>query len=120
MKKTREAHDNIVESRVSSTNYDGNESENISDERIGGAAIINFSVPDAPLIRVNTVYADVVHTTAKQVISRRGKNENVCEMCQKLKNARAKRAKLLFFIVKYANLRRSSRCRRRGCLSSLT
>ena len=25
-------------------------------------------------------YAHVVHTTAKQVISRRGKNENVCEM----------------------------------------
>ena len=25
-------------------------------------------------------YAQVVHTTAKQVISRRGKNENVCEM----------------------------------------
>ena len=35
--------------------------------------------------------------------------------CQKIKNARAKRAKILFFIVKYANL-----CRRRcGCLSSL-
>ena len=25
-------------------------------------------------------YAHVVHTTVKQVISRRGKNENVCEM----------------------------------------
>ena len=39
--------------------------------------------------------------------------------CQKMKNARAKRAKILFFIVKYANL--SSFCcrRRRGCLSSL-
>ena len=68
---------------------------------------LTFFVPDAALIRVNTVYAHIVHTTAKQVISRRGKNENVCEMCQKLKNARAKRAKLLFFIVKYANLRRS-------------
>ena len=37
--------------------------------------------------------------------------------CQKLKNARAKRAKILFFIVKYANL--WGFCCRRGCLSSL-
>ena len=39
--------------------------------------------------------------------------------CQKVKNARAKRAKILFFIVKYANL--WSFCFRchRGCLSSL-
>ena len=36
--------------------------------------------------------------------------------CRKTKNARAK---LLFFIVKYANLRRSCCRRRRGCLSSL-
>ena len=46
-------------------------------------------------------YAHVVHTSAKQVISRRRKNENVYKMS---KNARAKRAKILFFIVKYANL----------------
>ena len=43
--------------------------------------------------------------------------------CQKMKNARAKRAKILFFIVKYANLCgsccRRRRRRRRGCLSSL-
>ena len=39
--------------------------------------------------------------------------------CQKMKNARAKRAKILFFIVKYANLWGfCCRCRR-GCLSSL-
>ena len=39
--------------------------------------------------------------------------------CQKMKNARAKRGKILFFIVKYANLRGFC-CRRcRGCLSSL-
>ena len=37
---------------------------------------------------------------------------------RKMKNARAKRAKILFFIVKYANLWVFS-CRRRGCLSSL-
>ena len=40
--------------------------------------------------------------------------------CHKMKNARAKRAKMLFFIVKYANL--WGFCcwrRRRGCLSSL-
>ena len=46
-------------------------------------------------------YGHVVHATAKQVISRSRKNENVCEM-SKMKTARAKRAKLLFFIVKYA------------------
>ena len=39
--------------------------------------------------------------------------------CQKMKNARAKRAKLLFFIVKYANLWGFCCRRRRGCLSSL-
>ena len=39
--------------------------------------------------------------------------------CQKMKNARAKRAKILFFIVKYANLWRFCCRRRRGCLSSL-
>ena len=38
---------------------------------------------------------------------------------KKIKNARAKHAKLLFFVVKYANLWRSRYCRRRGCLSSL-
>ena len=37
----------------------------------------------------------------------------------KMKTARAKRAKLLFFIVKYANFRRSCCRRRRGCLSSI-
>ena len=39
--------------------------------------------------------------------------------CKKMKNARAKRAKILFFIVKYANLWGSCCRRRRGCLSSL-
>ena len=39
--------------------------------------------------------------------------------CQKLKTARAKRAKILFFIVKYANLFGFCCRRRRGCLSSL-
>ena len=38
---------------------------------------------------------------------------------QKIKNARAKRAKILFFIVKYANLWGFCCHRRRGCLSSL-
>ena len=36
-----------------------------------------------------------------------------------IKNARAKRAKVLFFIVKYANLWGFCCRRRRGCLSSL-
>ena len=39
--------------------------------------------------------------------------------CQKMKNARAKRAKILFFIVKYANLWGFCYRRRRDCLSSL-
>ena len=39
--------------------------------------------------------------------------------CQKMKNARAKRAKILFFIVKYAYLWGFCCRRRRGCLSSL-
>jgi len=39
--------------------------------------------------------------------------------CQKMKNARAKRAKILFFIVKYANLWGFCCRRRRGCLSTL-
>ena len=39
--------------------------------------------------------------------------------CQKMKNARAKRAIILFFIVKYANLWGFCCRRRRGCLSSL-
>ena len=67
-------------------------------------------------------YAHVVHTPAKQVISRRRKNDNVYKMsktekCQKLKNA--KRAKILFFIVKYAKLWGLCFRRGRGCLSSL-
>jgi len=36
-----------------------------------------------------------------------------------MKNARAKRAKILFFIVKYANLWGFCCRRRRDCLSSL-
>ena len=36
--------------------------------------------------------------------------------CQKMKNARAKRAKILFFIVNYANLCGFCCRRRRGCL----
>jgi len=39
--------------------------------------------------------------------------------CQKVKNARAKRAKILFFVVKYANLWGFCCRRRHGCLSSL-
>ena len=39
--------------------------------------------------------------------------------CQEMKNARAKRAKILFFIVKYANLWGFCCRRRRDCLSSL-
>jgi len=51
-------------------------------------------------------YAHVIYTTEKQVISRRRKNENVFKMSkdEKCTCSRAKRAKMLFFIVKYANL----------------
>ena len=40
--------------------------------------------------------------------------------CQKMKYARAKRVKILFSIVKYANLWGFFCRRRRGCLSSLS
>ena len=39
--------------------------------------------------------------------------------CQKMKNARAKRAKILLFNIKYANSWAFCCSRRRGCLSSL-
>ena len=45
--------------------------------------------------------------------------ERASAKCPKMKNARTKRGKLLFFIVKYANLWGSCCRRRRGCLSSL-
>ena len=61
----------------------------------------------------------MLHTTAKQVISRRRKNENVLKMSY-MKYARPKRAKILFFIVKYANNLGGFCCRRRrGCLKLL-
>ena len=63
-------------------------------------------------------YAHVVHTTAKQVISRR-RRTRTSSKCQKMKNARAKRAKILVFTTKYANLWGFCCRRRRGCLSSL-
>ena len=47
-------------------------------------------------------YAHVVHTTAVHVISRRRRTTTSLK-CPKMKNARAKRTKLLFFVVKYAN-----------------
>ena len=61
-------------------------------------------------------YAQVVHTLEPQ-----NRSFHVLETfakCPKMKNARAKRAKLLFSIVKCANLRRSCSRRRRGYLSS--
>ena len=56
-------------------------------------------------------YAHVVHTTAKLV--------KTSSKCQKIKNARAKRAKILLSIVKFANLWGFCCRRRGGCLSSL-
>jgi len=61
-------------------------------------------------------YAHVVHTTAKQVhVVERTRTSS---KCQKMKPARAKRAKIMVFIVKYANLWGFCCSRRRGCLSS--
>ena len=63
-------------------------------------------------------YALVVHTTAKQVISRRRKNENVFKM-SKDEKCTCKACKNTVFIAKYANLRDfCCRCRR-GCLNFL-
>ena len=41
----------------------------------------------------------VHHTTARQVISRQGMVQNDCK-CAKMKNAGAKRAKRMFFVVR--------------------
>ena len=57
------------------------------------------------------------HTTAKQVISCRGKNENGYEMHKNEKCTQ--RAKLLFFFVKHVKLARFCRLRHRVYLSSL-
>ena len=64
-------------------------------------------------------YAHVVHTTAKQVIHV-VERTRTSSKCQKMKNARAKRAKILFFIVKYANLWGFCCRRRRGKLPILS
>ena len=60
----------------------------------------------------------VVHTTTKHVISRRRMGVKDCEMYKK-KNARAKRARILFFIVNYANMWGFCYRCRRDCLISL-
>ena len=59
-------------------------------------------------------YAHVVHTTAKRsfhVIER----TRTSSKCQKMKNARAKRAKILFSIVKMKYANQWGFCCRRGC-----
>ena len=63
-------------------------------------------------------FAHVVHATAKQVISLRGKNENVFKM-SKDENCTCKACKNTVFNVKYANLWGFCCRRRRGCLCSL-
>ena len=64
-------------------------------------------------------YAHVVHTTAKQVISRHGKNENVCEMSKNEKRSRKACETIAFYrqICKFVTFLLPRR--RRGCLSSL-
>ena len=61
-------------------------------------------------------YAHVVHTTSKQVISSRRKNENVYKMSKNEKRT-CKACKK--DVVKYANLWGFCRRRRGVCLSSL-
>ena len=60
-------------------------------------------------------YAYVVHTTAKKVISRHRKNENVFKM-SKDEKCTYKACKHTVLIVKYANLCGLCCRRRRGCL----
>ena len=68
--------------------------------------------------------AHLMHRAAKKVITSLWLDDNCCEIYTEIKNARymrAKRAKLLFFIAKYANLRRSFRyCRLFFLLKTLT
>ena len=63
-------------------------------------------------------YAHVVYTIAKNRSFHVVERTRTSTKCQKMKNARAKRAKILFSIVKYANLRSFCCCRRRGCYAS--
>ena len=59
-------------------------------------------------------FCHVGYAISKQVISNRWLEENSCE-----KSARAKSAKLLVFIVTYANFWRARLPRRHGYLRSL-
>ena len=59
---------------------------------------------------VNTYLAMQMYS----VISRHEKNEKICKI-EKTKNARMKRAKLLFVIVKCDFFLRLCHCRRCGC-----
>ena len=60
---------------------------------------------------VNTYLAMQMYS----VISRHEKNERICKIEKKTKNARMKRAKLLFLIVKCEFFLRLCHRRRRGC-----
>ena len=68
---------------------------------------------------------DICHHMLASSTQKQNKSSHVVERtrtfskCQKMKNARAKRAKILFLIVKYANLWDFWCHRCRGCLSSL-
>ena len=63
-------------------------------------------------------YAHVVHTTAKKVISRHRKNENVFKM-SKDEKMHVQSVQKQFFLFKYANFWGFCWRRCRGCLSSL-
>ena len=64
-------------------------------------------------------YTQVVHTTTKQIISRRGKNENVCEMFKNDK-CTCKACRTIVFHRQICKFLWRSCCRpRRSCLSYL-
>ena len=76
-------------------------------------------------IWISHIFHNIFHHMLTSSKQQQNKSFHVVERtrtsakCPKMKNARAKRAKLFFSIFKYANLRRSCCRRRRGCLSSL-
>ena len=64
-------------------------------------------------------YAHVVHSTAKQAILGRRKNDNVLKNVKRLEMHVQRAQKYCFSFVKYPNLSGFCCRRRRGCLSSL-
>ena len=69
--------------------------------------------------KLNVICHHLLTSSTQQLQNRSfhvAERTRMCAKCQNVKNARAKRAKLLFFIVKYANLRRFCCRLRHSCL----